>query len=510
MTSTCISPEAHYYSAAPSSTVLKHPMGAGIYVPQEAMIACSAVPAQLQSHKSARNCDGVLLSPNVMLTRTAVATGLVATFVYIASEYTNPYNKLANEWLEVPVDSASSMDLTLSQPAINAMHESFRNALNSFGGKTVSSYFTQHGTVNTLAVSVRMPAQFCNPVDSRIARESAWAGVNIKDILIPVAPNAPSRGPKTGCVPEAPDAVLSIPCFYASHAALYALLTLAGFDNMEILRIWNSARAVRHGFSACYGGEVSAFTMENGKVVPWGVGYENPRAFYPSTVGQLSKDSVIPVAASLMPQPDTKGHYLAVFSSDECAGWHIHVDGSRHKKDVMKARKDEARGVVSLLGLDEEPQDEPDAPKKAVAALIDKQEGAADGLPTANQSGTVSAAAYDSFWSAPEPCSDLPRAGTPLVKTEGELTNKEFADVLFQFASEMRRKKVYDTVFRELVEAGAEAYSKCELFTPAQPEVSQNRPADVDAAQAAFEAALTVISTRTSTPYVAGTFAFNV
>ena len=48
------------------------------------------------------------------------------------------------------------------------------------------------------------------------------------------------------------------------------------------------------------------------------------------------------------------------------------------------------------------------------------------------------------------------------------------------------------------------------LFTPAQPEVSQNRPADVDAAQAAFEAALMAISTRTSTPYVAGTFAFDV
>ena len=90
------------------------------------------------------------------------------------------------------------------------------------------------------------------------------------------------------------------------------------------------------------------------------------------------------------------------------------------------------------------------------------------------------------------------------------LTNKEFADALFQFASKTRRKKVYDTVFRELAEAGAEAYSKCELFTPAQPEVSQNRPADVDAAQAAFEAALMAISTRTSTPYVAGTFAFNV
>lgn len=43
-----------------------------------------------------------------------------------------------------------------------------------------------------------------------------------------------------------------------------------------------------------------------------------------------------------------------------------------------------------------------------------------------------------------------------------------------------------------------------------QPEVSQNRPADVDAAQAAFEAALMAINTRTSTPYVAGTFAFNV
>ena len=64
-------------------------------------------------------------------------------------------------------------------------------------------------------------------------------------------------------------------------------------------------------------------------------------------------------------------------------------------------------------------------------------------------------------------------------------------------------------LFRELAEACEEAYS-CELFTPAQPEVSQNRPADVDAAQAAFEAALMAISTRTSTPYVAGTFAFNV
>ena len=56
-------------------------------------------------------------------------------------------------------------------------------------------------------------------------------------------------------------------------------------------------------------------------------------------------------------------------------------------------------------------------------------------------------------------------------------------------------------LFRELFEAGAEAYSECELFTPAQ---------DVDAAQAAFEATLMEINTRTSTPYVAGTFAFNV
>ena len=63
---------------------------------------------------------------------------------------------------------------------------------------------------------------------------------------------------------------------------------------------------------------------------------------------------------------------------------------------------------------------------------------------------------------------------------------------------------------RSSLEDGAEAYSKCELFTPAQPEVSQNRPADVDAAQAAFEAALMAINTRTSTPYVAGTSAFNV
>ena len=86
-----------------------------------------------------------------------------------------------------------------------------------------------------------------------------------------------------------------------------------------------------------------------------------------------------------------------------------------------------------------------------------------------------------------------------------------------------------------------QAYSKCELFTPAQPEVSQNRPADVDAAQAAlfreldeafaeayqpevsqnrpvdvdaaqaaFEEALMAINTRTSTPYVDGTFAFDV
>jgi hypothetical protein len=176
----------------------------------------------------------------------------------------------------------------------------------------------------------------------------------------------------------------------------------------------------------------------------------------------------------------------------------------------MKARKDEARSVVSLLGLDEEPQDEP---KHAVAV---RPESDAD-----LQGSEVSTKQqqHDSFWSAPlEPqclplpasSSDLPRAGTPRVKTEGELTNKEFADVLFQFASETRRKKVYDTVFRELVEAGAEAYSKCELLTPAQPEVSQNRPADVDAAQAAFEAALMAINNRTSTPYVVGTFAFNV
>lgn len=86
---------------------------------------------------------------------------------------------------------------------------------------------------------------------------------------------------------------------------------------------------------------------------------------------------------------------------------------------------------------------------------------------------TSTSIAPSSHYYSAAPCSDLPRAGTPLVK-------------------------------------GAEAYSKCELFTPAQPEVSQNRPADVDAAQAAFEAALTVINTRTSTPYVAGTFAFNV
>ena len=56
-------------------------------------------------------------------------------------------------------------------------------------------------------------------------------------------------------------------------------------------------------------------------------------------------------------------------------------------------------------------------------------------------------------------------------------------------------------LFRELAEACAEAY---------QPEVSQNRPVDVDAAQAAFEEALTAINTRTSTPYVDGTFAFDV
>ena len=58
-----------------------------------------------------------------------------------------------------------------------------------------------------------------------------------------------------------------------------------------------------------------------------------------------------------------------------------------------------------------------------------------------------------------------------------------------------------DALFRELDD---------ELFTLAQPEVSQNRPADVDAAQAAFEEALTAINTRTSTPYVDGTFAFDV
>ena len=55
-------------------------------------------------------------------------------------------------------------------------------------------------------------------------------------------------------------------------------------------------------------------------------------------------------------------------------------------------------------------------------------------------------------------------------------------------------------LFRELAEACAEAY---------QPEVSQNRPVDVDAAQAAFEATLMAINTRTS-PYVDGTFAFDV
>ena len=46
----------------------------------------------------------------------------------------------------------------------------------------------------------------------------------------------------------------------------------------------------------------------------------------------------------------------------------------------------------------------------------------------------------------------------------------------------------------------------------AQPEVSQNLPtdADVDAAQAAFEETLMAINTRTSTPYVAGTFTFDV
>ena len=110
----------------------------------------------------------------------------------------------------------------------------------------------------------------------------------------------------------------------------------------------------------------------------------------------------------------------------------------------------------------------------------------------------------DYYWSAPlttqpapEPCSDLPRAGTP---AQPEVSQNRPADVDAAQAA----------LFRELVEAGAEAYSKCELFTPAQPEVSQNRPADVDAAQAAFEAALMAISTRTSTPYVAGTFAFNV
>lgn len=96
---------------------------------------------------------------------------------------------------------------------------------------------------------------------------------------------------------------------------------------------------------------------------------------------------------------------------------------------------------------------------------------------------TSTSIAPSSHYYSAAPSSDLPRAGTPLVKTEGEL-NKEFADALF----------------RELVEAGAEA----------QPEVSQNRPVDVDAAQAAFEATLMAINTRTSTPYVAGTFAFNV
>ena len=101
----------------------------------------------------------------------------------------------------------------------------------------------------------------------------------------------------------------------------------------------------------------------------------------------------------------------------------------------------------------------------------------------------------DYYWSAPlttqpapEPCSDLPRAGTP---AQPEVSQNRPADVDAAQAA----------LFRELVEAGAEAYSECELFTPAQ---------DVDAAQAAFEAALMAISTRTSTPYVAGTFAFNV
>ena len=53
-------------------------------------------------------------------------------------------------------------------------------------------------------------------------------------------------------------------------------------------------------------------------------------------------------------------------------------------------------------------------------------------------------------------------------------------------------------------------YYSGETSTLKIPEVSQNRPVDVDAAQAAFEEALMAINTRTSTPYVDGTFAFDV
>ena len=55
---------------------------------------------------------------------------------------------------------------------------------------------------------------------------------------------------------------------------------------------------------------------------------------------------------------------------------------------------------------------------------------------------TSTGIAPSSHYYSAAPSSDLPRAGTPLVKTEGELTNKEFADVLFQFASETRWKNV--------------------------------------------------------------------
>ena len=482
MTSTGIAPSSPDYYSGETSTlkILKHPSGAGLYVPlgQAYLCADTGIPDLVMTHPLAAR-TGVLLSPNVVVKRQAIETGLVATFAQVGHKDANMLyaNLRAAGWVEIEAtDVADYWALPLEQAAIDSAQDSFRCEFSMCRiHRQLDAFFIQKDSASTLALTCKMPAPLCNPIDDVLERSSAWEDVSITDILIPVVPRALGRGPKTGSVPEAATALLSVPYFYASRDALGALLNNVA-ELGEVQRIWELAGKVKTDLPSKYKRVVAAFTMENGKVVPYDANYQ-PYGCYPRASRSLNKANVIPVQATLFPVSYAGGHFLAI-TGDGASVYRIHVDGNAYRK---------ARGVSVLPKSD------------------------------ADLQGEVSPGQQDSFWSAPlttqpapEPCSDLPRAGTPRVKTEGELTNKEFADVLFQFASETRRKKVYDTVFRELVEAGAEAYSKCELFTPAQPEVSQNRPADVDAAQAAFEAALTVISTRTSTPYVAGTFAFNV